>query len=151
MENQKVENVKSKIKIASIVLMILVLAVWYGLKEYNRKAVNTQALEPDYIFLATDLSQTFEANWAENDSIFKEKVIQVEGKIKSLNIANGEVILYLGNENTNTSIVCTMSDSKKSAGLTQSSEVIIKGVYLGYNQDELLGNDIVLKRCIIVN
>jgi hypothetical protein len=37
MENQKVENVKSKIKIASIVLMILVLAVWYGLKEYNRK------------------------------------------------------------------------------------------------------------------
>lgn len=150
MQSQGNQRLKNRITLASIVLMLSFLAIGYAVKEFNRTVVDTEELEPDAVFSAKDLIQSFESNWLENDSLYQEKILQVEGEVISVNQANGDLILSLGIPNANTSIVCTLSNTQANTPFKKSTMVVLKGVYVGYNTDELLGNDIVLKKCIIV-
>ena len=133
------------------VIVVLSGVVIYAYKEYNRKHVPMSQLSADFHLQAVQLISEFE----ENDSIANKKylgkVIIVDGIVKEVDEVNRIVIL--GDSNSMHSVRCAVDSTSYNEvkKLNPGLLIKIKGNCTGYNDDELLGSDIILNRAVIVH
>lgn len=122
----------------------------YAFNEYNRKNRPITELASAYTINAQHIIKEY----GENDSVANEKflgkIITVMGIVKSIDKQN--YTLILGDSSLSASVRCSM-DSIGFAdigSLQVGSFTKIKGNCTGYNEDDLLGSDVILNPCIVV-
>ena len=137
-----------------IVSLILLTGILYVYREYNRGNKVLSEVEPAIKISAHDISSSFAQSDSLSNSKFLGKVIEIEGVVKNIEMpdSNISVIIMSGN-NEMSSVRCTMDSSlhSKAISIEIGTAATLKGICTGYNADELLGSDVLMNRCVIVN
>lgn len=141
---------KKMITILGITTLIIVLGSIYAYTEFYRKAKQTKDIDAAFSLTASDLIKEFETDNKNSNAKYLNKVIEVKGIVKSVEDQSGYTIV-LGDSSSTTSIRCTMDSSFQLGFKLKSGQVgNIKGVYTGFNADELgIGSDIIISKSII--
>lgn len=138
----------------TLLLIILVLAIvlgFYGYREYFRKNKDLQDVAPEVTIGAPALIKAFETDSAGANKSYLGKIVAVSGTVKSVEKEEGAATLVLGEPGTMSSVRCSMDTAHiaEAAGVQEGQPVTVKGALTGFNQDELLGSDVVLNRCVL--
>jgi len=132
--------------------LLLSGAAIYVYREYNRKELSALHRKSAFTISATELLKAFRENEKEANQRYLDKVIEVKGSLKKWDTSSeGALTIVLGVADEMSSVRCSM-DSAHTAGLVKIPEgtsVIVKGICTGYTADELIGSDVLLKRCVI--
>jgi hypothetical protein len=143
---------KKRMIIGGIVVVIMVTAIyaWY---QYNRTVQGLGDVHADYSVNASSLINEFVSNEDSANKKYLNKILAVNGMIKSVESAEGTIVL--GDTADMSGVRCVLdSSAHTSTGSLQRGAVItIKGAITGFSKDEtgLLGSDVQLNRCIIAN
>lgn len=135
-----------------ILLIIIVAALLYLYKEYNRTNKDTAGLTPDYTVPASSIIKEFETDESLAGRKYTDKIILVHGFIKDLlKDDRGFYSVMLGDTTSMSSVKCSMDSIYNHMALTlqKGTYATVKGVCAGFNADELLGSDVILVRCVI--
>lgn len=139
--------------IIAILVMLVAVAI-YAYREYHRTNVNLTTVEADYTVQAAALVDEF----LNNDSLaynkYRNKILAVEGVVKSVDREAGDCTLVLGDTGAMSSSVRCLLDSlavKHVAAVKQGDRLTVKGAITGFKKDEtgLLGSDVELNRCVV--
>lgn len=145
---------KRKILIVTgIVLLALIIAAAYIYKEYNRKHVDTATLNPHYVLSAAALLNQFAHDSALSSQKYMDRLLQVSGLVKQLDsIDDKNVVIVLGDSTDRSAVRCNLDSTHQSETMRiqVGQTATVKGVCSGYNQDQLLGSDVILIRCALV-
>lgn len=138
----------------TFLLIILVLAIvlgFYGYREYFRKNKDLQDVAPEVAIGAPALIKAFETDSAGANKSYLGKIVAVSGTVKSVEQEEGTATLVLGEAGSMSSVRCSMDTAHIAdvAGVQEGQPVTVKGALTGFNQDELLGSDVVLNRCVL--
>lgn len=135
-----------------MLLIIIVAALLYLYKEYNRTNKDTAGLTPDYTVPASSIIKEFETDESLAGRKYTDKIILVHGFIKDLlKDDRGFYSVMLGDTTSMSSVKCSMDSIYNEMALTlqKGTYATVKGVCAGFNADELLGSDVILVRCVI--
>lgn len=143
---------KKKIGVVVIVLLLVVGAV-YGYCEYNRKPASMTDAPADFSVNTTNLLTAFEKDEAAANKIYLDKVLEVEGALKEVTADDkGFYTVVIGEDASLSSVRCSVDSlfSSRASMLKVGSLVKVKGVCTGFMKDELVGSDVTLVRCAII-
>jgi hypothetical protein len=101
---------------------------------------------------AAALITAFETNETHANTKYLDKVIAVNGKIKTVEKdEKGFYSIILGDTGSMSSVRCSMDSTHQqgAAKLTPGVFVTVKGACTGFNADDLLGSDVILNRCVV--
>ena len=133
-------------------LLILAAAAIYFYIAYNRTHKDTSRLRTDYTVSATGLIREFETGNASANKKYWDKVLEVEGVVKALiRDDNGFYTIVLGDMASLSSVRCSIDSMHQAdaAIVEKGKQVTIKGICTGFNEDPLLGSDIILVRSMV--
>ena len=146
-EVSTVINMMSKKKyIWVFVVLALISAVSYGIKEYNRKPADLSKVNPEETISAVALITSFKNNEVIANKTFLGKTVLVNGIISEIDNENDTLLnIYLGDSTLFEKVSCSMDMSKREEykKLKQGQQISIKGFCTGYLQD------VELNRCVI--
>lgn len=136
-----------------IILLIVVAGGIYAWREYNRKNPDLKQAKADYSVHAETLIKEFETDKPASDKKYIGKNIEVSGNIKKIDDETNPVVFFLGSEDEMSSVQCSMDSTHATDynKLQKGATVTLKGVVNGAESDELLGTDVKLNRCVVVN
>ena len=146
--------IKKNIRLIGVLILLVVsLVAWFGYSEYNRKPASMADTRADYTFTTTTLITAFEKDEAGDNKIYLDKVLEVEGTIKeSTADEKGFYTITIGEDASLSSVRCSVDSlfSSKAAALQAGGLIKVRGICTGYMADELLGSDVTLVRCAII-
>ncbi|NCW87662.1 MAG: hypothetical protein EBV71_02075 [Chitinophagia bacterium] len=147
--------IRKNIRLISVVILLVVsLVAWYGYSEYNRKSASMADARADFTFTTiTTLLAAFEKDEAGANKLYLDKVLEVEGAIKeSTADEKGFYTITIGEDASLSSVRCSVDSlfSSKAAALQAGGLIKVRGICTGYMADELLGSDVTLVRCAII-
>jgi hypothetical protein len=143
-----------KRNITVAILLIIVASAIYIYKEYNRTSTNVANESSAYTVTANELIKEFTHNDSLANDKYAGKIISVNGVVKDISKdERGYYTVSLGDAAGMSSIRCSIDSIYSATALSvkQGMNVNIKGNCTGYNQDELLGLDILLNRCLVTD
>lgn len=134
-----------------IALALIIVLGFYGYREYMRGNKDLQEVAPAATLSAPELIKAFEADSAGANKSYLGKILAVSGTVKSVEKEEGAATITLGEPGTMSSVRCSMDTAHLAAvaGVQEGQAITIKGACTGFNQDELLGSDVVLNRCVL--
>lgn len=141
-----------KKRILLAVLLIIVAAGIYIYKEYNRTNVNISTEKPAFTVSASELIIAFSGDDSIAGRKYVGKIISVTGMVKNVyQDDRGYYTLSLGDTSSMSSVRCSVDSmyTKRAASIKPGMNVVVKGNCTGYNEDELLGLDVIVNRCVI--
>lgn len=135
------KRIKRSVYISGIIIVagILIGGITF-MKLYNKPHTDVHRADPDYSLTAKTLIETFKTDEANANSLYLDKIVQVEGVIKEISAADGNSIITLGAEGSGESIICHMhpTENKKILGLHKGQKVRVKGICTGFLLDVIL-------------
>src|SRR5687768_13120652 len=139
--------------ILAIVIIVIIVAVWYGWSEYNRKHTDLKDQKAVATVTAANLILAFEKDSAAAGKQYNEQVIAVQGTVKKIERENNPVVIFLGDAAQMSSVQASMDSSHAAdyKNINTGTAVTIKGRVTGYRTDELFGTDVILNRCVMEN
>ena len=146
LEESTVINMMGKRKYILVFVVLILLAVLYGIKEYNRKPTDLSKVNPEATIFAVALITSFKENEATANKTFLGKTVLVNGIISEIDNENDTLVnVYLGDSTLLEKVSCSMDMSKSDEykKLKQGQQISIKGFCTGYLQD------VELNRCVI--
>lgn len=134
-----------------IVLVIVIVLGFYGYREYFRQNKDLADVAPAVTITAPELIRAFESDSAGANKKYLGKIIAVSGVAKSIEREAGSATIILGEQGSMSSVRCSMDTThlKEVATVREGQSLTVKGECTGFNQDELLGSDVVLNRCVL--
>ncbi|MBS1573822.1 MAG: hypothetical protein JST09_00845 [Bacteroidetes bacterium] len=148
----------NKKKTISFTITVIALAgSLYIYKEYNRKNKDLGNLTPDLSISANDLLKKFETDEARANKTFltrKDYIVAVGGKVKDVSKdEKGFYTISLGDTADMSSVRCSIDSvyKEKAAAVHPGDNITIQGAVTGFNKDDLLGSDVILNRCAVIN
>jgi DNA polymerase II small subunit/DNA polymerase delta subunit B len=133
-------------------LLVIAASAWYIYKEYNRTHKDTASLKPDYSLQASELIKEFGDNEQASNKKYWDKVIEVYGAVKEISHdEKGIYTIVLGDTAAMSSVRCSIDSTHSTEAVTvlKGNTITVKGICTGFNDDELLGSDVILVRCIV--
>jgi len=143
---------KKKQTIFSAILLVVAAGGWYAYSEFTRKVKDLSYVKAGVFLNAPDLVAAFQNDEVKANAIYLDKIIDVKGKIRTIEKNdNGYYSVILGEETSMSSVRCSMDSVHQQdvAGFKPGSIVTIKGACTGFTADELLGADVILNRCVV--
>ncbi len=138
---------KSGTKILIALIIILTIAgvgITYYL--YNLKPTDMNRVKPDYILSSEALLKEFEANEADANKKYINKVVEVTGEIASINSGeNNSLNISLKTDSNISSVICTFASKDDLEGYKTGQEISIRGECSGYLMDVLINRCRVVK------
>lgn len=128
-------------------LLLIGFTVLFMYREYTREVKSATFSDPDYRLDAKLLVKEFSSNDAYALVKYSGKLLEVSGSLSSVEDSNQPVIV-LGND-PQIKIRCVFDELKDLPAI--GSSIIIRGYCTGFNKDELIGSDIMMNRCVIIN
>jgi hypothetical protein len=123
----------------------------YAFREYNRTNKDLKNVNPDYTTTMNALVADFEKDSSTFNKKYIDKVIEVKGTVKSIDMDGSPVIISLGESGSMSSVKCSMDSSYSNfRTVKEGNHVAIKGNCFGGTSDELFGTDVSLNRCILI-
>jgi hypothetical protein len=135
-----------------VVLLIVAAAAIYVYKEYNRANANIAKEESAFTLSAPELIKAFTESSSAAGSKYVGKIISVSGLVKNINQdERGHYTVSLGDTSSMSSVRCSVDSmyTGRAASVRPGMKILIKGNCTGYNEDELLGLDVIFNRCVI--
>jgi hypothetical protein len=143
---------KKRTIILSVIGFALVGGGWYAYSEFTRKVKDLSKVQADLQLSSTTLISAFEANEQKANADYLDKVIAVNGPVRSVEKNDqGHYTVILGLDGELSSVRCSMDSVHQAdvASLSEGSVVTMKGACTGFNADELLGSDVILNRAVL--
>jgi uncharacterized protein (DUF1330 family) len=141
-------------KIVIITLaVVLVAGGLYAYNEYSRKNKAVESVKAELTIEASALLNDFENNIESANSKYLGKIIAVTGTIKAIETEANPATIILGDDQSMSSVRCSIDTTyiNKVRSLNKGETVTVKGNCTGFNEDDLLGSDVILNRCVIQN
>ena len=139
---------------AAVFLLIGVTATGYfAYHEYHRKQKDVLELDATFTLSSEAIIKEFSADEKRSNAKYLDKVIAVNGIIKSVDKdEQGGYTVVLKSGEPMSTVRCTMDSlhNQEAANQKAGTNVKIKGICTGFNSDELLGSDLILNRCSIL-
>ena len=136
----------------TLIIIAVALGGFYGYKEYTRTNKKLTNIKPDFIISADSLINEFETADSVAYKKYDNKVIEVSGVIKNSSSENFTILL--GDAGKLSAVKCELDTSfRKDAQIPAIGEpAVVKGHFVGFQKDEMmgLGTDINLNRCVFV-
>ncbi|HEX8334030.1 MAG TPA: hypothetical protein VF622_15530 [Segetibacter sp.] len=126
--------------LTAIILLLITVGIvgWFYLNKPNRTVTNQTGIE----VTAAQLVKDYQANEAEANAKYLDKVVQVTGTVSEVsNNQDGKVTVMLSSEDPMSGVFCTLKDE---ANLTVGFSVTIKGFCSG------LLSDVRIREAVIV-
>ena len=137
-----------------LIIIVIGLAVWQGLKEYNRTNKDLANVKADVKISSVDLIHEYELNDSSANQKYLDKVVETVGNIKKIEKdEKGYFTVVLGDMVNPSSVRCSMDTvhNEDAARLTAGSSATVRGMCTGFNKDEMgIGSDVILNRCAII-
>jgi hypothetical protein len=139
---------KLYVKIAlGAVLLIALVSILTALILFNKKSPDLAKVKPDYSVTSVDLQKSFDDNEKLASAKYINKIIEVTGKISSINPPQNNIIsLSLATENDLSSINCIFALSTDPEVLNLGNTVTIRGECSGFLMDVLMKNCIIVEK-----
>jgi hypothetical protein len=139
---------KLYVKIAlGVVFLIALSSILGALYLYNKKSPDLAKVKPDFVVTSVDLQKSFEENEKLASAKYINKIIEVTGKISSINPPQNNIIsISLSTENDLSSINCIFALSTDPEVLNSGNTVTIRGECSGYLMDVLMKNCVIIER-----
>ena len=133
-------------KILIIICVVLAFVLMFALKQYNEPPRDIRNSKPLIILSADQLISDFEKD--EHDATIKytEKILQIEGNFYGVSTLDGNTVITLKNNESNSSVICHMlsEENLKALKLKKGQDISIKGNCTGF----LL--DVMMVRCVLI-
>ena len=141
------------LSITGIIVIAVVAAGAYAYYEFNRKNQDLENVSPDITITTTELMKEFTDHFTLNDSLYKNKIVELTGAITKIDSTDKPVIIFFGEKNSMSSIQCSMDPEHHETyrSVMTGNTARLKGIYIGAISQELFGIDIKLNRCVIIN
>lgn len=141
---------KIKFLVGFTFILILVSVVYHF---YSRKPVGVETTASDYTLESDSILHEFFLNPASASDRYNGKLLTIIGWLQQVDTLGTNTTLILGSKRFKSSIRCSMDSiiTLNAFSLPVASRIHIKGICTGYNKDDLLGNDLILNRCILLN
>ncbi|MBC7885710.1 MAG: hypothetical protein H7X99_09560 [Saprospiraceae bacterium] len=125
-------------KFIPYILILIALGIFAGYYMYNKPHAETQGAKADITINPADLLAAFELDETKANAMYLDKIIEVKGKVKSINEVEqgGSISLDTGNEIS--SVICEFEHAASIDGVKVGDEVIIKGFCSGKLMDVIL-------------
>jgi uncharacterized protein (DUF1330 family) len=136
-----------------VIALIIVAGGFYAFNEYSRKNKGLDSVKAEVTTEASALISDFENNIEAANSKYLGKIIAVTGAITAIEAEPTSATIVLGDDQSTASVRCSMDTTYNNvlSSLTIGQKVTVKGNCTGFNQDDLLGSDVILNRCVIQN
>ena len=136
----------SKLKIALVFFIVLIVALTAAIVYYNKPHVDVKNSDAAFVLTAENLISEYQANEVGTTAKYSERVIQVEGKVFEISTLKGNSIITLKDETLESSIICHMlpEENKKALQILKGQNISIKGISTGYLMD------VIMVRCTLV-
>ena len=134
-------------KLIGIGFLLALLGLGVGYFMYNKPHQNMEKAEADMTLESTALFSAFEANEAEANEKYLDKVIKISGTVKEVNTdEEGNISLTLESGNELFGVICQMDNLTKQekTDFKIGEQVTLKGICTGMLMD------VVLVRCVVV-
>jgi len=138
----------SKVKIGFLSTVLLaVVGLGYFCFEYYNASINITKSETDLYLNSENLVHTFRSNEVFANSIYVEKVIEIEGVIKEIVQQNDRSTIVLQGNDEFSYVLCDMlqKEAEVIKDVKSGQKIHIKGICKGYL------NDVIMLNCIVVN
>jgi len=135
----------------SILIVLLALGAWQAYRYFYSAPESLSRKNAAFSVHAVELVRQFETDSAAANSKYLGQVLTVQGEVASVDMEEDlTIILKTGTELS--TIRCSMDNAErgKVEKVSVGNRIAVKGNCAGYTQDELLGSDIILNRCVIV-
>ena len=137
----------------TLVLIAIAVGIAYGIYQYNRGNEMPSNTKAKFSLSADTLIAQFEREDSIYNKKYDDKIIEVTGIMKNSSLEN--FTIFLGDPGKLSAVKCELDTSFRNNTVFPaiSSEVKVKGHFVGFQKDEMmgLGMDISLNRCIILN
>ena len=127
-------------KILIIGSILAVVGGIYGYSEWNRKPASTESKKADKTLTANELAAQFD------NAQHLGKVLEVSGKIASVETQNGVTNIVLETSDPMISISCEMEKEGETPSVKMGEDVVLRGQCDGKLTDVQMTRCIVLKR-----
>ena len=135
-----------KIKILfPLLLIIVVILAWIAYSMYHKPHADFSNIKPAHTITAQQLYQDYDENEEVANEKYLGKVIQVNGKVKSIKRSEDNANVYLDTGSGLGDINCAFMEASEVEDLEEGDPVSIRGLCSG----KLM--DISLERCIVLN
>lgn len=128
----------------TLLLVGILIAIGTIYYLYNKPSENIVSEKPEVTVNAMELFNNY------SDSLYLNKVVQVEGEINEIDVdQKGEKMLILKEDDDMFGVVCTMDESntenrKQTESLKIGDRVVLKGICTGFDME------VKLNKCIMI-
>lgn len=146
----RLQRIKRKWILGITGFLVIAAIALYGYREYHRTNLPMSDMKFSERISAGDLLTAFKLDDSAANARFLGKVLLVEGPVKNIDLPN--MMLSLGNQASASSVQCSLESATVPGAtlLAPGHIIVIKGNCTGYNEDEILGTDVILNRAIII-
>ncbi len=120
----------------------------YAYFEFNKRPYkDIETMYTDTFINSSELISLFMLNENSANSVYRNKVIEVEGIVKEVTFLNNRNTVLLQGSSTYSSVLCDMKDDQveEIEKLRKGQKVKIKGVCKGFLKD------VILLHCLLIN
>lgn len=114
-----------------IVLLIVAIGVWYGVKMYKLQTPDVVNKKPDVVVSVKDLLEAFNKDTASARKQYVDKIIEVTGNVKRID-TTGSVVLGEEGSASEVTVGLDRRHSKDYQKLKTGSVAVLQGVCSGY-------------------
>lgn len=121
------------------------LYIYFGV--YNNRVDDIKNVSPEVKIDSGQLVSSFILNEENANSVYRNKVVEIDGTVKEINFYNNRNTVLLYGHTKYTSVLCDMqSDQIENVKkLTKGQKVKLKGICKGFLKDAILLN------CVLIN
>lgn len=134
------------------VLLVVIAGIIYIYREYNRMNLDVAREKSAFSVDAMELIKAFDDNDSLASRKFVGKIISVTGLVKNMNQdERGYYTINLGDSASLSSVRCSVDSmyTNLATSVKPGMKIKVKGNCTGYNEDELLGLDVIVNRCVL--
>lgn len=128
------------------VVVIGIIVVYFGMKEYNRGAADVSDAKTDVVIKAEDLTKAFGEDETKANGLYLDKAIAVSGVVKGIEKdEKGAYTIILSGDSELSSVTCQMDErhNEEAKDVQEGSTITVKGYCTGVLMD------VVLIRCAV--
>ncbi|AXT49749.1 hypothetical protein D1818_02540 [Aquimarina sp. BL5] len=131
----------------SLITLLLLGGLYIYLEFYNYSHIDIDKVSTEIKTSSKHLTASFIQNEKDANSIYKGKIIAVEGIVKEVSFLNNRNTVILYGDNKYSGVLCDMQ-SDQTVGirkLKKGQKIMLKGVCKGFLKDAILLN------CMLIN
>ncbi len=142
-------------KIFSIVFVLVVLAVGYGLYMYFAPVKKVSSKATDIVATEVEILNSFEKNAMSADSVYKNKIMEITGVVNKVESDSNAIKIIFDQKGKFIIVNALSAEGIKEATILKAGQSVkVKGAYSGYTIIDdmfMIPAEIKLDQCIILS